>query len=55
MRGFIVLSFIKRLFGFEINQRQTDLDRFVASRRPTCAAEVDYLVRIFEQRYEKGL
>lgn len=55
MRGLIVLKFIKKLFGIGLNQRQTDLDQFVTSRRPTTAAEVDYLVRVFEQRYERGI
>lgn len=55
MRGLIVLNFLKRLFGIGLNQRQSDLERFVASRRPTNASEVDYLVRVFEQRYERGL
>lgn len=55
MRGFIVFIFLKKLFGIGTNQRQTDLDRFVTSRRPTTAAEVDYLVRVFEHHYSRGL
>ena len=50
-----LVKWIKSLFALETTtEYQNSLDYFLASKRPTSTAEVEYWIRYYDQKIAKG-